>query len=121
MKPTIEYPDFEKVDLRVGLVTAAEMPEWSNKLIQFTVDFGAEIGTKTILSGVKKWYTPDDFLNKKFPFVVNLAERKMGQAVSQGMMIMAATESKDAEGNLTEGAPVIFPLPTQIEPGSIIR
>ncbi|CAN5290762.1 hypothetical protein BH10PAT2_BH10PAT2_0220 [soil metagenome] len=121
MKPTIEYPDFEKVDLRVGLITEATMPDWSNKLIQFTVDFGPEIGVKTILSGVKKWYTPADFLSKKFPFVVNLAERKMGQAVSQGMMIMATSESKDEEGNMVEGAPVIFSLPDQTVPGSVIR
>ncbi len=116
MKPTIEYPDFEKLDLRVGEVIAAEMPEWSNKLIQFTVDFGAEIGQKTILSGIKKWYTPEDFLHKKFPFVVNLAERKMGQGVSQGMMIMA-----DLGAAAEDDKPVICPLPSQIPAGSIIR
>ncbi len=116
MKPTIEYADFEKVDLRVGLVTEATMPEWSNKLIQFTVDFGAEIGTKTILSGVKKWYTPENFLNKKFPFVINLAERKMGEAVSQGMMIMGSDDSAESDGK-----PIIFPLPEAVKEGSIIR
>ncbi len=116
MKPTIEYPDFEKLDLRVGLVTAAEMPDWSNKLIQFTVNFGAEVGIKTILSGVKKWYTPEDFIGKKFPFVINLAERKMGQAVSQGMMIMGTGVADD-----NDEKPIIFPLPNAVEAGSIIR
>ena len=111
MKPTIEYSDFEKLELRVGKVIEASVPEWSNKLLQFLVDFGEEIGTKTILSGVKQWYSPDDFLGKNFPFVINLAERKMGESVSQGMMIMADTEEQ----------PTLFPLPLEIAPGTIIR
>lgn len=116
MKPTIEYLDFEKLDLRVGEVMAVELPDWSNKLVQLTVDFGVEIGQKTILSGIKKWYTEEDFLHKKFPFVVNLAERKMGQAVSQGMMVMADVGSEDPDAK-----PVICPLPAEIPVGSVIR
>jgi methionyl-tRNA synthetase len=115
MKPTIEYPDFEKLDIRIGKVIAAEVPTWSNKLIQFRVDFGEEIGQKTILSGIQKWYTPEDFLNKNFPFIVNLAERKMGEGISQGMMIMADT-NLDPEGH-----PVVLPLSESILPGTIIR
>jgi len=110
MKPTIEYSDFEKLDLRVGLVTSAIMPSWSHKLIQFTVDFGEEVGVKIILSGIKKWYTPEDFINKNFPFVINLAERKMGEGVSQGMMMMA-------DGDI----PIILPLPKLASQGSTIR
>ncbi len=111
MKPTIEYSDFEKLELRVGKITEASAPEWSNKLLQFTVDFGGEIGTKTILSGVKQWYSPEAFLGKNFPFVINLAERKMGEGVSQGMMIMADTKDQ----------PTLFPLALEIAPGTIIR
>lgn len=111
MKPTIEYPDFDKVELRVGLIEAAVAPEWSPKLLQFTVNFGEEIGQKTILSGIKKWYQPEDFIGKKYVFVVNLAERKMGEGVSQGMMIMA------------DGAeqPQPFAVPDEITTGSIVR
>lgn len=115
MKPTIEYPDFEKLDLRVGLITAAEAPEWSPKLLQFTVDFGAEIGSKTILSGVRKWYSPEEFVGKKYPFIINLAERKMGQGVSQGMMLMA-DGMKDGEEH-----PIVVAFPEDVEPGTIIR
>lgn len=89
MKPTITYDDFDKVDLRIGRVIAASAPEWSPKLLQFTVDFGPEIGQKTILSGIKKWYQPESFVDNYYVFVVNLAERKMGEGVSQGMMIMS--------------------------------
>ncbi len=65
------------------------VPEWSEKLIQETADFGPEIGTRTIFSGIQKWYKPEDLIGKKYVFVVNLAERRMGDGVSQGMMIMA--------------------------------
>ncbi len=111
MKPTIEYPDFEKVDLRIGQVVAATSPEWSNKLLEFRVDFGQEIGLKTILSGIKAWYQPEDFIGNYYVFVVNLAERKMGEGVSQGMMIMSDEAEK----------PVPFAISQAVSAGSIVR
>lgn len=111
MKDSITYPDFEKLDLRVGKVIEAAAPEWSEKLLEFKVDFGAEIGLKTICSGVKAWYKPEEFVGKSYIFVVNLAERKMGESVSQGMMIMA-------DG---EGGPVIVPVSDSVEPGTVVR
>lgn len=115
MKPTIEYTDFEKLDIRVGVITAAEAPEWSQKLMQFTVDFGEEVGTKTVLSGIKKWYQPEEFIGKRYPFIINLAERKMGQGVSQGMMLMA-------DGMIDgEEHPIVAPLSDQIAAGTVIR
>lgn len=115
MKATIEYPDFEKLDIRVGLILEATVPTWSKKLMEFVVDFGEEIGKKTILSGIQAWYTPADFVGKKFPFIVNLAERKMGDGVSQGMMIMADGKIGD------EARPIVCPLPEVIEAGTVIR
>ena len=111
MKSIIEYADFEKLELRVGKVIACEEPEWSRKLLRFTVDFGPEIGQKTVLSGVRQWYNASDFEDKNFPFIVNLAERKMGEGVSQGMMLMADAEAQ----------PILFPLPAELIPGTIIR
>ena len=77
MKPTIEYADFEKLELRVGTIMSAVAPEWSRKLLQFTVNFGPEVGDKTIYSGISQWYSPAEFVGKNYVFVVNLAERKM--------------------------------------------
>lgn len=111
VKDTIEYSDFEKLDIRVGKIIAASAPEWSRKLLEFKVDFGAEIGERTILSGVKTWYQPDDFLNNSYLFVVNLAPRKMGESESQGMMLMADEADQ----------PVPIPVPAEIELGSVIR
>jgi methionyl-tRNA synthetase len=111
MKPVIEYPDFDKLDLRVGKVTAASAPEWSQKLLQFIVDLGPEIGEKVILSAIKEWYAPADFVGKHYVFIVNLAERKMGEGVSQGMMIMADGPEK----------PQPFNVSKKILPGTVVR
>ncbi len=115
MKPTIQFEDFEKLELRVGKVVAAIAPEWSNKLLQFTVNFGSELGERTILSGIRQWYKPEDLLNKNYPFIVNLAERKMGEAVSQGMMLMVDTFVNG------ENQPTVVVLPDSIEPGTVLR
>src|SRR5688572_28691988 len=99
MKDRIEYPDFAKVDLRVGKVARATLPEWSEKLLQFEVDFGSEIGTRTIFSGIRAHYKPEDIEGKKYVFVVNMQKKKMGEHESDGMMIMVDGET-----------PILIPL-----------
>ncbi|MBD3250665.1 MAG: methionine--tRNA ligase [Candidatus Pacebacteria bacterium] len=111
MKDIIEYQDFAKIELRVGQVVAAQAPEWSDKLIEMSVDFGQELGQRTILAGAKEHYQPDEFVNKKYLFVVNLAERKMGQSVSQGMMLMVDQDDQ----------PIKFELPDSVELGAVVR
>jgi methionine--tRNA ligase beta chain len=110
-KQNISYPDFEKLDLRVGTVLSADLPEWSKKLIRYRVDFGAEIGERTIFSGVRAWYTPEDLIGKQFAFVVNLEPKKMGDEESQGMMFMADTAER----------PFLLPLSVQVPNGSVVR
>lgn len=109
IKPVIEYADFERCDFRVGKVIQAVAPEWSQKLLQFVVDFGPEVGERTILSGVKQWYEPTEFIGHSYVFLVNVAERKMGEAVSQGMMIMAGADR-----------PILIPAPAEIAPGTVV-
>lgn len=87
MKPIITYEDFAKLDLRVGTVINCEEKEGSDKLLRLTVDFGEE--TRTIFSGIKKWYSPEDLKGKQFVFVFNLAPRKMMDEESQGMLLAA--------------------------------
>ncbi|HYD35822.1 MAG TPA: hypothetical protein VD999_07205 [Vitreimonas sp.] len=112
MKDIIHYPDFEKLDLRVGKIIAAQVPEWSEKLIEYQVDFGEEIGQKTIMSGIKQFYTPEDLIGKSFIFIANLAERKMGQGVSQGMMLMAVDEAN---------VPTLVEVGAEVKPGTMVR
>lgn len=111
MKPTIVYPDFDKLDLRVGKVVTASAPAWSEKLLEFGVDLGPEIGEKVILSAIKAWYAPEEFIGKHYVFIVNLVERKMGGGVSQGMMIMADGQPR----------PQPFAVPEEITPGTVVR
>jgi methionyl-tRNA synthetase len=89
MKSLIEFGDFEKLDLRVGRILEAFEPAWSNKLIEMKVDFGAEVGIRTIFAGIRKFVVSSELPGKKYVFVVNLAERKLGEGTSQGMMLVA--------------------------------
>lgn len=111
MKPQISYDDFEKLDIRIGTILACESPDWSKKLLRFEVDFGTEMGIRVIFSGIKEWYTPDEFVGKQFPFLVNLPPKKMGDSESQGMMIMADGEEK----------PVVFALQGTVLSGTSVR
>lgn len=104
--------DFAKCDIRVGLVTDAKPVPESKKLIQLSVDFGTEIGLRTILTGLLTYY-PDTstFQGKKFYFLVNLAPRKMAGIESQGMFLAPEGAEK----------PVLVPLPDDAVVGSRVR
>jgi len=91
MSDTITFEDFKKIDFRVGKVLKAENIEGAETLIRLTVDFG-EHGKRTILSGIKKWYTPKDLKGKIFAFVFNLEPKKMMGEESQGMIMAAETD-----------------------------
>lgn len=91
---TITLADFSKVELRVGKVVKAENIEGAESLIKLRVDFGDE-GQRTILSGIKRWYKPEDLDGKNFIFVVNLGPKSMMGEESQGMIL--AAESDDGE------------------------
>jgi tRNA-binding protein len=85
IKPEIASEDFEKLDIRVGTIRSVEDVEKSKKLVKLTVDFGDH--TRTILAGIKKEReNPEEIEGKQALFVVNLPERKMAGAVSQGML-----------------------------------
>lgn len=111
MKPNISYDDFSKLDVRAGTILSASAPEWSKKLLRFEVNFGEVLGARVIFSGIREWYQPDFFPGKQFLFVVNLAPKKMGDEISQGMMIMADAEDK----------PTVQPLAFPVADGTVIR
>lgn len=111
MKDLINYTDFEKLDIRAGKVLSASSPEWSDKLIRYELDFGAEIGERVLFSGIRKWYTPEELVGKILPVIVNMTPKKMGDEESQGMVIMADGE---------DGPKLIF-LSETIVPGTVIR
>ncbi len=111
MKPTIQFSDFEKIDLRAGKILTCTIPAWSQKLLELEVDFGAEFGQKKILAGVQKRFKPEELAGKTCVFVVNLEERKMGEGISQGMMLVAVAADEAASpllvaDNVAPGAEV---------------
>jgi len=92
MSEEISYDDFAKLDIRIGLVVAAEKIENADKLIKCTVDFG-ELGTRTIVSGIAEWKAPEALVGKRLPYVVNLAPRMLRGVESQGMLLAASDEN----------------------------
>ena len=85
IKETVAFEDFEKLDIRVGTITAVEDAAASNKLVKLVVDFGDH--SRSILAGIKQERSdPREIEGKQALFVVNLAERKMAGEVSQGML-----------------------------------
>jgi len=88
----INIDEFSKIELRVGTVIEAEAVEGSEKLIRQIVDFGDE--KRQILSGIRKWFKPEDLVGKQFVYCTNLEPRKMMGLESQGM-IMAVDSSED--------------------------
>jgi methionyl-tRNA synthetase len=86
-KPEIAFDDFMKMDIRIGEILTAEPVPKSNKLLKFTVDTG--IDQRTILSGIAKFFQPEEMIGKKVPVLVNLAPRKIMGVESQGMILFA--------------------------------
>ncbi|MEM7111237.1 MAG: tRNA-binding protein [Chloroflexota bacterium] len=85
IKPHITFADFEKLDIRVGMIIEVSDVKKSNKLLKLTVDFGDH--TRSILAGMKKEReNPQEVVGKQALFVVNLPDRKMAGEVSQGML-----------------------------------
>lgn len=94
MKPIVSFDDFSKLDLRVGTVIDCVEKEGSDRLLRLTVDFGGE-GARNILSGIKKWYKPEDLKSKQFVFIINLEPRQIMGEDSQGMLL--AADGKNGE------------------------
>lgn len=99
-KPEITFEDFDKVELRIGKILHAEEVPKSKKLLKLSVQVGAE--TRTILSGIKKSYKPEDLVGKRVMIVANLAPRKIAGEESQGMIVAA----EDDDGNIALMSPM---------------
>lgn len=85
----ISLEDFQKADLRVGRVLSAEAVPDSNKLLRLMIDFGQEIGQRTIFSGIKKYYQPEELVGRQVIVILNLEPKKIDTEFSQGMLVSA--------------------------------
>ena len=104
----ISIEDFAKVELTVGKVVACEKVEKSEKLLKLTLDLGTE--TRTVASGLAKYYAPEDLIGKKVVLVANLKPAKLCGIVSEGMVLCAEKDGKvvivTPDGDMPAGAEV---------------
>jgi len=93
-KENISFDDFQKLDIRVGKVIAAEKVKKTKKLLKLEVDTG--IDKRTVVAGIAESYKPEEILGKQVTILVNLAPRTIKKMESQGMLLMA----EDFDGKL---------------------
>ena len=106
----ISVEEFQKIDIRIGKIINANQISSSKNLIKISVDFGDV--KKQSVSGLLRWYKPEDLVNKMGVFVLNLKSRKVMGIESQ-CMILAAEDSK--------GEVVVLQPEREIQIGSKIR
>ncbi|RYG30537.1 MAG: methionine--tRNA ligase subunit beta, partial [Chitinophagaceae bacterium] len=94
LKPETTFEDFSKLDIRVGVITAAEKVAKAKKLLKLTVDTG--IDQRTVVSGIAEHYEPEQIIGQQVLLLANLSPRNLRGVESQGMILMA----EDATGKL---------------------
>ncbi|MFA6262419.1 MAG: methionine--tRNA ligase [Bacteroidia bacterium] len=110
VKADISYEDFDKLDLRAGVILEAEKVPKADKLLKLTVDLGFE--KRTILSGIAEYYTAEEMIGKRVTVVANLAPRKIRGIESQGMLLMAGNDF---------GKLFVVSAESDIDPGSVVK
>ena len=109
IKDTVSFEEFEKLDIRVGLVKDCQKVKKSKKLLQFTIDDGSG-QDRTICSGIAAFYeNPEELIGKRILFVANFAPRTMMGIESQGMILSAV----DADESLS-----VVTTTKDVKPGS---
>ena len=109
IKENIPFEDFEKLDIRVGTVLECTKVPKADKLLCFKIADGLE--NRTIVSGIAKYYKPEELVGKQVCFIANLAPRKLKGIESQGMILSAVNH----DGSLS----VITPE-KEVKPGSCV-
>ena len=110
-KENISFDDFAKLDIRAGKIIAAEKVAKTKKLMKLTIDTG--IDTRTVVSGIAEYYTPEEVIGQQVSILVNLEPKALKGIESQGMILSA----EDADGRLI----VISPATDEIAPGSEVK
>ncbi len=109
VKETVDFPTYEKLDIRVGKVVECEKVPKADKLLRFLIDDGMD--KRTIVSGIAKFYKPEELVGKEVCFIANFAPRKLKGVVSEGMILSA----QDSDGRL-----VVIGPQGEVAPGSSV-
>ena len=111
IKDLVSFPDFQKLDIRVGRVLKAGEVTGSNNLIRMEVDLGKDYGVRQILAGLAKLYKPRQLKGKKFIFAANLMPKQMMGELSNGMILCA-----DSDGGI-----ITISVDKKIPEGTVVR
>ncbi len=107
IRADVDIEEFSKMDLRVGTVLECEKVPKADKLLRFLIDDGLE--KRQILSGIAKYYKPEELLGKQVVFIANLPARKLRGLDSQGMILSAINN----DGSLS-----VITVDRPVKPGS---
>ena len=110
VQENVAFDDFLKLDIRVGKVLECKKVPKADKLLQFKIDDG--MGGRTIVSGIAKYYAPEDLVGKEVCFIANFAARKLKGVESQGMILSA----ENADGSL-----VVIGPQGEVKPGCQVK
>jgi methionine--tRNA ligase beta chain len=105
---TISFTEFKKINLQVGKIIKVESLKGYNKILKLLVNLGTE--ERQIMSGIAKYYSPEDLINKYIIVCTNLEPKKFGENISNGMILAAEKDNK----------PVLLTVFEEVEPGSQI-
>jgi methionyl-tRNA synthetase len=106
---TLSFEEFQKLDLRVGRIVAAESVPKANKLLKLTVDIGQE--QRTVVAGIAESYRPEALVGKNIILVANLGPRTLRGIESQGMVLAAESD----------GQVVLASFDASVNPGSKVE
>ena len=110
VQENVAFDDFLKLDIRVGKVLECKKVPKADKLLQFKIDDG--MGGRTIVSGIAKYYEPEDLVGKEVCFIANFAARNLKGVESQGMILSA----ENADGSL-----VVIGPQGEVKPGCQVK
>lgn len=89
----VSIEDFSKLDLRVGRIVNVEDIEKARRpMYKLTIDFGSEVGIRTIVAGIKNFYEKEGLINRQIVCIVNLDPKSVAGVESQGMILAAEDE-----------------------------
>lgn len=95
-KSSINWSDFEKIDLRLGtILEVRDFPEARNPAYQLHIDFGGEIGILKSSAQITKRYSKDDLLNRQIVAIVNFPKKQIGKFMSECLVLGAVGEEGD--------------------------
>ena len=108
-KAEVSFDDFDKMDIRISTIIAAEKVAKTKKLLKLTVDTG--IDRRTIVSGIAEYFKPEELVGRQVPVLVNLAPRELKGIRSEGMILMAEDALRglvmmQTDGKVTNGSQV---------------